>query len=291
MKGNKGSFSSGCPLDEFVAVCAAPWSVRLVAGRPPPTIKQDMPGRQGVDTCALQEALRDCNQHVHDLQHRLRKAVRDFKSSDAAKKMFWRRALNVAFILFACTAPEHVFDIEYLRRRCDGMGDIDLQQAAHDLESRFLSESLEHLYMIQKGESTTLSKVLFREAARFEQEAVLYKWIRCQNIDQGLAPSPKLAIAFRRSLDCKYRTDSVAPRAFLSTEAGERKWLQRFRRRWGISLGKVPAGDVLPLPALQQKAFSIMEKAVKSMPFRNSQCQTMPKRGAHIMVPLLGTIC
>ena len=54
----------------------------------------------------------------------------------------------------------------------------------------------------------------------------------------------------------------VAPGAQRRSE----KWLQRFRKRWNLCLGRLPAKDVLPTATMQAKARSGTAKSCDSGP-------------------------
>jgi len=40
------------------------------------------------------------------------------------------------------------------------------------------------------------------------------------------------------------------------TEAGPRKWIQRFRKRWRLHLGTLPVQEILPIEDSRAKAFT-----------------------------------
>lgn len=187
----------------------------------------------------------------------------------------------MAFVLFVKTAPEHGLDLEYLRRSSSAAGGFDLQRAVEELEERFVTTDAVEIGSILDGCSERLPKTVFRDAARFRREADLYSWVRLQNINQGVAPAPKLVMLHRRASDGESGCCTTGMGLATVFTAGERKWLQRFRKRWNVSLGKVPAGEVVPLAVLQEKAIILVHKGdqrVTFPPSRETAC--LPKGGS-----------
>ena len=84
-----------------------------------------------------------------------------------------------------------------------------------------------------------------RRAHAWLQEAALHNWVRELNFDKRIAPVARLALgeATRRRRE--------APDASPALPAGSRsrhQWLRRWRRRWGVALGRLAPGE-RPSPA------------------------------------------
>ena len=170
--------------------------------------------------------------------------------------------MAVAFILFVFSAPEHKFDLEYLTRQWAGKFDFSTEGAEKELEERFIETDPDEISNISEGCSSVIPVAYFQEAKRFAEEAETHQWIRCQNVVQGLAPSPKLVMQFRRRRSAAVPTSADTVSTTLSFKAGEKKWVQRFRRRWKLALGRVPVGEVVPLETLRQKVPALGEPVV-----------------------------
>ena len=94
------------------------------------------------------------------------------------------------------------------------------------------------------------------EAQRLVKDARLLRWVGDQNSAQGVAPPPQFVWEQRCAftIDCDHgRPLRAAPWRSARSEPA-RKWMQRFRRRWNLCLGKLPTKDMLPAETMQAKA-------------------------------------
>ena len=153
-------------------------------------------------------------------------------------------------------APDRDLDLLYLQKHQARDAAWDIEEALKLLEDEYLATEPEKIADILDGAAAGWPKHIFQEAARFRQDFILFTWIRDQNINQGVAPSPKLVTLWRRVGTTTASDPHGEDADMVALTFGEKKWLQRFRRRWAITLGKVPVGDVIPLPSLRQKALS-----------------------------------
>ncbi|CAJ1424620.1 unnamed protein product [Effrenium voratum] len=94
-------------------------------------------------------------------------------------------------------------------------------------------------------------------AARYVVEHQLFGWIVEQNSEHGVAPSRdqlvEKALCFTPStLPSEVRRALAA--SFNAQPRAQRKWLARFRARWGARLGVLKVQEVVPLEERQAKA-------------------------------------
>ena len=91
-----------------------------------------------------------------------------------------------------------------------------------------------------------------RAAQKLVEEVRLLDWIDMQNSIQGVAPP------FEWDYRCQHRVlagpghsnSSAAP----FTSAGAVKWMQKFRKRWDLCLGRQPVHEIIPLQCTREKA-------------------------------------
>ncbi len=161
-------------------------------------------------------------------------------------------ALDVAFVLYVACEAVDTLALLYLSQRSADLHQQDAEQNKEYLECRFLSTDVEALSNVLDGHGGGISKAAYAEAKRFRNEAMVYDWIRKQNVEQGVAPPSHFVIKFRRqsSLSLSPENNTTAKG---TVKAGELKWVQRFRQRWGLRIGRVPAGEAVPLVRLQAK--------------------------------------
>ena len=94
------------------------------------------------------------------------------------------------------------------------------------------------------------------------EEARLLHWIGKQNSAQGVAPPPHFVWAKRCALaiDKNSGHQRCAASWRPARSAAAKKWMQRFRKRWNLCLGRLPAKEVLPTATMQAKARSGVAK-------------------------------
>ncbi len=248
-----------------------------------------MPRQPSYDTAAMELEFASCSSRLQELQQHSRKLARCLKAAQKTENQRTKRAMDVAFILYVETAPAHDLDVEYLRRRWDDTLNLDWSRVAEELETRFIEADPDDISAILDGKSPLLPLSLFKEAARFKGEAAIHKWVRNQNVSQGIAPSPQLVMMYRRDSNFDMTADLGKAGTQLPFTAGEKKWLRRFRTRWQISLAKVPVGEVVPLPELREKAFRGSKKVARNLALCRFAISDPTQNRDRIMVPILGT--
>lgn len=190
--------------------------------------------------------------------------------------------MDVAFILLIKSFGDHGLDLEYLRRRwLTKLPGLDLDEAAHELDERFIATGFEEVANIANEESPHLPQSYFLEAERFQEEAKVHDYISKQNLQQGIAPSRKLVIEFRRKLKGSHDEDIAHEVPSIAVRAGEKKWIQRFRVRWGLSTGRLPAGDVLELEDLRRKVLHCRKATQKAANCAGPDFAPGQKQGPH----------
>ena len=153
--------------------------------------------------------------------------------------------------------------------------DVDVHEFTLELEKWFLETPVDTLAQWLDWTGDTVQAELM-EAKRFVDEVRLLSWVQSQNCIQGVSPLPQFVweqrclLSIENGSEYNGRTSSQRPHR----TAGAKKWLQRFRRRWGLAMGRLPAKDLLPVDAMREKVRSMGVR--KIIPFPNSWG---PKRG------------
>ena len=88
------------------------------------------------------------------------------------------------------------------------------------------------------------------------EDAGLLGWIGEQNSAQGVAPPPQFVWERRCALaiDNQSGRERGAASWRPARSAAAKKWMQRFRQRWNLTLGRLPAKNLLPSATMQTKA-------------------------------------
>ena len=96
------------------------------------------------------------------------------------------------------------------------------------------------------------------EAQRLVKDARLLRWVGDQNCALGVAPPPHPQFVWEKlraiAIDCDQDEQRRAASWRPVRSAAAKKWMQRFRHRWNLSLGKVLTRDILPAETMQAKA-------------------------------------
>lgn len=101
------------------------------------------------------------------------------------------------------------------------------------------------------GHSTTAT----RRATRFIKEFNLSRWIHDRNINEGIAPVSSVVAERAVSSGC------ISARAESTKTNTQKQWLKRFRKRWGIVVGRIPPREQVPPEERCRKACLVLRIA------------------------------
>ena len=173
-------------------------------------------------------------------------------------------ALQVATLAF-CHEPLCGPSIaEATLRKYARVMDEDVAACIRAIEDRFLHTPVDTLAMWLDW-SEDIPRGARAEARRLVEDARLLRWVGDQNSAQGVAPPPQFvwekrcALAIACDQDEQRRAASWRP----ARSAAARKWMQRFRHRWNLSLGRLPTRDIMPADTMQAKARHGITKKTK----------------------------
>ena len=201
---------------------------------------------------------------VADERRRLQRLAQKARARHSKQR---EHALLVATIAF-CHEPTygHVFAAATLRKYPRHFEE-SVAQCTAEIEDRFLKTPVETLAQWLDW-SEDMPPGARAEAQRLLEDARLLRWVGDQNSAQGVAPPPQFVWEKRCSLaiDCQHGERSAAASWRPARSAAAKKWLQRFRRRWNLTLGRLPTQDILPVETMQAKVRSQKKKKHGSFP-------------------------
>jgi len=87
---------------------------------------------------------------------------------------------------------------------------------------------------------------LTKKARTFALEYELKTWLEEQNVGKGLAPVRSQVWQKRLQLQ-------VSPHRVAKTKKGQKQWCRRWRRRWGVTAGRIYCREVISEADMQQK--------------------------------------
>ena len=164
------------------------------------------------------------------------------------------RAWRVATISF-CHVPNAGESIATaVTRKYGECIEMDIAECTMEIERRFLETPVNKLAQwldwtgfISQGE--------VMEAKRLVEEIRLLSWVECQNSIQGISPPPpfvweqRCVLSIQNGSGPDARASSLRPHR----SAAAKKWVQRFRYRWGLVMGRLPATDLLTVVNMRAK--------------------------------------
>jgi hypothetical protein len=129
----------------------------------------------------------------------------------------------------------------------------DVVSCTREIEDRFLQTSVDELGQWLEWQGALTRKTI-TEAKRLVEDTRLHVWISNQNCAQGVAPPPQFVWEKRCALVIEnHDTFSKTGAERHSRSDAAKKWVQRFRQRWDLVLGRQEAKDVLPVGIMRSK--------------------------------------
>ena len=169
-----------------------------------------------------------------------------------------------------------------LRKYARALGE-DVDACVREIEARFLGTPVDTLGQWLDW-SEDIPRTIQSEAQRLVEDARLLRWIEEQNGAQGVAPPPQFVWEKRCALaiDKKCAHQRCAASWRPARSAAAKKWMQRFRQRWSLCLGRLPAKDILPTETMRAKAPPGSHKKLRGWPHPGSHF------GGRRAAPVLG---
>ena len=175
------------------------------------------------------------------------------------------RAWRVATIAF-CHVPTagEAIATSLLRGKYGECIGMNIAACTFQIEKRFLEMPVDKLALVLDWTTDTPRGEL-AEAKRLVEEVRLLSWVTSQNCTQGVSPPPQFVWEKRcfLSIENSSEPDSRASSHRPARSAGARKWVQRFRRRWGLVMGRQPAKDMLTVETMRSKVLCKVFKKCK----------------------------
>ncbi len=201
----------------------------------------------------LEEKLLSKQLDLVELSLQRKKFERTLKAQRAAAKKKLDSVQQVSLLLLAWSAPDMRPMEKYLETASLESLGYSQQQMADDIIDKYLASSIEDIMLMMVHADQCMPPNALRIAQRFWQEHAVTAWIAKHNRVQGVAATVLQVIARRRSLSLSLSPTDLLERKVLP-KAGELKWLQRYRRRWRVHIGRLPTVTILPLATRRAKA-------------------------------------
>ena len=230
----------------------------------------------------MEEVAAELSRNTAELTRRQRQAQKE----RARRRKQREHALLAATIAF-CHEPTAGPSIAAATmRKYPGAMDEDVDTLTREIETRFLGTPVDTL--AQWLDWSDIPRTIESEAQRLVEDVRLLHWIGVQNRAQGVSPPPQFVWEKRCALtiDKNSGHQRCAASWRPARSAAAKKWLQRFRKRWNLCLGRLPAKEVLPTATMQAKARSGIAKSCDSGPtlLRILRSAERPPFGGRVLV-------
>ena len=127
-----------------------------------------------------------------------------------------------------------------------------------------------------------------REQKRTPKSLTMNAWMEQANLTKGAAPCSAVfadAVCLSAAEPAHVALNPSAPRKHQS----KLQWLRRWRRRWGVSIGKVLAGEKIPVAEAREKARMVRPQKKRAGQFLGAVApQSGPQKVVRKMDSVLG---
>ena len=184
---------------------------------------------------------------LRETQRLLRQKKRQQIRSSAMPAFAWR----VTLMLYVLQDWHAAAAVRYLRTKINRPEDEE--ELTGQVETWFLQASLEDICALSPPHQGK-DVAAFSAAQAWMHEFQLYTWLGQQNTAKGVAPMS--AVVLREHQQSGTSVEPAAVRMPGGHDAGPRsnyQWLRRWRRRWGVSIGRFAAREHLQTSVMQNK--------------------------------------
>ena len=150
--------------------------------------------------------------------------------------------------------------------------DVDVAECTLQIEKRFLETPVDKLAQWLDWTGDTPQAELM-EAKRIVEDVRLLSWVQSQNSAQGVSPLPQFVWEKRCFLSIENSSEFGEKASWHRPHrsAGAKKWVQRFRRRWGLVMGRLPAKGLLSVDTMRDKVWFWVKKRIQESRWRGTE--------------------
>ena len=202
--------------------------------------------RLGPQVCCqkLAEKLQEVKKKEADIKHALTRCSQD----KTAKLRRCRRLEEIALHVLCQSDGSRALTQEFLQRHLGEHGAQTVADTCAAVFTTYEAMSKGDVSLLRELTAPEKSTAPARTAARFLKECRLAKWVETRNMEQGIAPVVSLVAQEARATNC------LPPEPESTKHKCQLQWLRRWRRRWNITMGSIPAREHIPPEEARRKA-------------------------------------
>lgn len=228
------------------------------------------------------------------LRNARRRRARSQAAASNTEKLT-RGVLSTAMLLYALASHEISVAVSYVvtqeERRRHALPSRNKEAIQSAIEEAYVNTPIDKLVALLDEPADLVSKRRLMAAAKHVVEYRLFESLLRQNCHKGVAPSSRhmLAQALRCiSSNAPITVKEALRRQFAVVDRAPRKWLAKFRCRWGARIGKLKIRFDMGTTEIREKAGSLNTLYV-NVPTRLLARFQGPNRGlnleAHVWAP------
>jgi len=242
--------------------------------------------RLGPQVCCqtIEEKLKELKRNQSDIKRELLGRRRD-KAANCRR----RRHLEEAALHVLCqSGGSHTLMQEFLGRNLGEQGAQTVTDSIVAVRATYDAMSPKDTDALREPAAPDKSPAQARAAAKFLKECRLAKWVETRNMEQSIAPVVSLVAQEARATHC------LPPEPTSTKPKSQLQWLRRWRRRWNITLGSIPARENIPPEEARRKACGKQELCAGGPDFDRFLDPIVAtngtQNGVHISDPVLGPL-
>lgn len=247
-----------------------------------------MPKGSTADVASERAKKLELEAKIAELKRKANQVKREHQRAERARAAKLKHVSDVAFALYVHNAPNTTAAMSYLAKQGDAAGGEEDGCTAKALEERYLQTPLEDLLAVQGGKGGGLQAKVHQAAAKFLQEFQLHSWVAKQNVDKGVAPSSRMVVEYVAS-GVPFAPEKQSAAWKPGRDAANVKWVQRFRKRWSLRLGRFRPRERVPLEAMRAKVVRVLTRMAQHWgPEGTFLSCYLRKKGGHNAAPKWG---
>lgn len=215
----------------------------------------------------FQAELQDVRKRLRKLQRKAAKQKQKARPGQGSDGLRCAPGSSSCLVILECSggavdvAAEFVQGRGWLKRRCSTLRAVDKTRIETDIEAAYDVLPLAQIAALHEDpvKAGFVTRTRMLALVRWLVERSLCEWVNQQNREHGVAPSRKqLVERASRAMPCGVSDVWQRQLRLLlaSTGRGQRKWLAKFRARWGFRLGRLQLRSHLSLDEKRAKAGS-----------------------------------
>ena len=177
----------------------------------------------------------------------VKKALQQCHKDKIAMRRRRHHVEQAALNVLCLSGGSHVLTQEFLEKELGQQGRETVTNSFNAVVAAYEGMSDKEIRTMREPTASAKNTAKARTAERFLKEFRLATWVETRNMEQSIAPVVSLVAQEARAINC------LPPQPTSTKHKSQLQWLRRWRRRWNISLGCMPARERIPPEEARRK--------------------------------------